>query len=169
LDFAERFRVFVLVMLVGCGLLLFVPGAMEWLFPSFADLMTVLCYVGVFFSLIFLVCSIVCPEWMSEFASLRKDECEQEEADMVTCYQCSCWAFVWKRPWLRGDYIGKVIGRCRVCGSEFRVKAIYAVEQKPTSRGRRIMSVTRRWNSWACNSGLCGSTFQNLHLAKRAY
>jgi hypothetical protein len=139
LDYAMRSRVLALVSIILTGLLLVVPGAIEWLFPSFPDLMTLLCYVGIFFSLIYLVDSIVCPERMSEFAFLREDECERAEADMVTCYQCSCWAFVWKRAWLRGDYIGKVLGRCRVCGSEYRVKSIYAVEQKPTSRGRRIM------------------------------
>lgn len=138
MDYAMRSRVLALALMILFGLPLLVPGAIEWLFPYFPDLMTLLCYIGVFFSLIYLVCSIVCPERMSESASMQEDQCEREEPDMVTCYRCSCWAFVLKRPWLRGDYIGKVLGRCRVCESDIRVKSIYAAEYKPTSRGRRI-------------------------------
>ncbi len=130
LGFAERARVFVLVVMVVCDLLLLVPGALELLFPHWPNLMRLLCYGGSFSSLIFLVFTVVCPGRWSEIACELNFESERFAVDTVSCLVCSGCGRVWSRIWLRGDCVGKVVDRCLLCGSEYRVKSIYSREPR---------------------------------------
>lgn len=122
-----RFRVFALVSMVVSGLLLLARGAVKTLYPSWPDMLTLECYLLFFLSIVFLACTVIWPRRWAELASILEDEFERVVVDTVTCLGCSGCGHVLKRAWLRGDYIGKVTGRCLLCESEYRVKVIYAV------------------------------------------
>nr|MDO8098497.1 hypothetical protein [Candidatus Njordarchaeota archaeon] len=128
MNYLARVRVFALVSLALSSFILLVPGALKWLFHSWSDLMTLLSYGAIFCSMVTLIGSVICPERMLEEAYLRVNALERVEVGTVTCFECCGCGHGSRRAWVRGDYIGKVIGKCFWCGSDYRVRDIYDLE-----------------------------------------
>jgi hypothetical protein len=121
-----RVKVVFFLAIVGSGLLLFVPGALDLLFPFWTDAFRLLFLAAFVLSLMDLVLGIVFPRWWLELVSDLEGMGERVEVGTVTHLKCCFCGFEFRRTWIRGDFVGKADKECRLCHCSFKVKAIYA-------------------------------------------
>ena len=126
MNFAMRVKVVFFLAIVGSGLLLFVPGALDLLFPFWTDAFRLLFLAAFVLSLMDLVLGIVFPRWWLELVSDLEGMGERVEVGTVTHLKCCFCGFEFRRTWIRGDFVGKADKECRLCHCSFKVKAIYA-------------------------------------------
>jgi hypothetical protein len=132
-----RLRVIFFFFVVGTGLLLVVPDALEVLFPFGTDVFRLLDCVAFLASLVDLVWGIIFPKLWAEFVSDIGGVGNRVEVGTVTPIKCSFCGFEFKRAWTKGDFVGKIDKECRLCHCSFKVKAIYEVDSKPRGSQRK--------------------------------
>jgi hypothetical protein len=125
------------LVVVGSGLILFVPGSLELLFPFWSDVFRLLFFAVFVLSSIDLVLGIVFPRWWLELVSDLERVGKRVEVGTVMHVRCSFCGFEFRRAWRRGDFVGKLDKECRLCHCSFKVKAIYAVDSKPRGSQRK--------------------------------
>ncbi len=125
MEYEKRVRIFSLAFFAMAELVLFFPSILQELpAPELMGPLTCLLAVS---SLIMVVFPPPPPQQEKRTELSRRDVRRLVKVKKVTSIAChgSC-GLVYSRLFLRGDYFGRIVGRCPNCGGELYVRFIQA-------------------------------------------